>query len=42
MFPYADSEKNLGVDLASNFTFTQHYTRIISMANKKYGLIRQQ
>ena len=38
---YADSEKDLGVDITSNFTFNQHNTRIISTANQKYGLLRR-
>ena len=41
MLAYADSEKDLGVDISCNFTFSQHCTRIISTANQKYGLIRR-
>ena len=32
---YADSERDLGVDISNNFTFTEHCTRIISKANQK-------
>ena len=38
---YADTERDLGVDITSNFTFTEHSTRIISKANQKYGLLRR-
>ena len=39
MLAYTDSEKYLGVDINSNFPFSQHCTIIISTANQKYGLI---
>ena len=38
---YADTESDLGVDITSNFTFNEHFTRIISQANEKYGLLRR-
>ena len=41
MLAYADSEKDLGVDITSHFTFSQHCTRIISMVIQKYGHIRR-
>ena len=41
LLAYADSEKDLGVDITNNFTFNQHCTRIISTANQKYGLLRR-
>ena len=38
---YADSERDLGVDISNNFTFTEHCTRIISKANQKNVLSRR-
>ena len=38
---YAVTERDLGVDITSNFTFAEHSIRLISKANQKYGLLRR-
>ena len=41
MLEYADSEKDLGVDICNNFSFNEHCERIISNANQKLGMLRR-
>ena len=36
---YADSEKDLGVDITSNFSYNVHCDGIISRANQKFGML---
>ena len=38
---YADSEKDLGVDITSNFSYNVHCDRIISRANQKFGMLKR-
>ena len=38
---YTDNERDLGVDVCSNFSFNDHCKRILSRANQKFGLLRR-
>ena len=38
---YADSEKDLGVDINSNFNFNDQCERLLSKANQQFGLTRR-
>ena len=41
LLEYADSERDLGVDITSNFIYNEHCDRIISRANQKLGMLRR-
>ena len=41
MLEYADSERDLGVDITCSFNFNEHCERIISKASQKLGLLRR-
>ena len=39
LLKYADSEKDLGVYINKNFSFTEHCESILIKANQQYGLL---
>ena len=41
MLQYTECEKDLGVDMNSNFTFNDHCTRILNKANQQMGITRR-
>ena len=41
LLEYADNEKDLGVDITSNFSYNGHCDKIISRANQKLGMLRR-
>ena len=41
MLEYADSERDLGVDISDDFNFNNHCDRILSKASQKLGMIRR-
>ena len=41
LFSYADSERDLGVDINSSFNFNEQCERLLSQANQKYGLLKR-
>ena len=41
LLAYADSEKDLGININTNFSFNEHCNIIINKANQKYGLLKR-
>ena len=41
LLKYADSEKDLGVYINENFSFTEHCESILIKANQQYGLLKR-
>ena len=41
LLSYADSERDLGVHVTSNFDFKDHCELILTKANQKYGMLKR-
>ena len=41
LLSYADSEKDLGININANFSFNEHCDLILSKANQKYGMLKR-
>ena len=41
LLSYADSEKDLGINININFSFNEHCDIILSKANQKYGMLKR-